>query len=103
VASLPRPRYRSYSWLKDAACLTADPDLFFPPDGERGPSRDARDVMALAVCAACPVLEQCRRHALSARETYGIWGGTTEDERRSFHVRVRRARSHADRAAASSS
>jgi WhiB family redox-sensing transcriptional regulator len=88
--------------LKDAACLTADPDLFFPPDGERGPARDARDVMALAVCAACPVLEQCRRHALSARETYGIWGGTTEDERRSFHVRVRRARSHAERTAASS-
>lgn len=95
--AVPRGRYRAYTWLRDASCLTADPELFFPPDGERGAARDSRDLRALAVCAGCPVLEPCRRHALSARETYGIWGGTTQDERRSQHLRDRRARANADR------
>jgi WhiB family redox-sensing transcriptional regulator len=88
--------------LNRAACLQADPDLFFPPESERGEARKSRDLRALAVCAGCPVLEQCRVYALSARETYGIWGGTTEDERRTWHVRARRARSHADRRGAAS-
>ena len=50
-------------------------------EGERGPARRERDAAAKATCAACPVLEQCRRHALSVREPYGVWGGMTEDER----------------------
>lgn len=37
---------------------------------------------ALAVCAACPVREECLAHALDTNERFGIWGGTTEKERR---------------------
>jgi WhiB family redox-sensing transcriptional regulator len=55
--------------------------MFFHPDGERGPRRRAREIAAKAVCASCPVLAQCRAHALAAQEPYGIWGGLTEDER----------------------
>jgi WhiB family redox-sensing transcriptional regulator len=33
------------------------------------------------VCRRCPVLEQCRLHALSAHEPYGVWGGLSESER----------------------
>jgi WhiB family redox-sensing transcriptional regulator len=59
-----------------------DSRQFFHPDGERGPSRANRAAKAKAVCQRCPVLEQCRRYALSAEEPYGVWGGLTEDERR---------------------
>jgi WhiB family redox-sensing transcriptional regulator len=33
------------------------------------------------VCASCPVIQQCREHALAVQEPYGIWGGLSEDER----------------------
>ena len=39
---------------------------------------------AKAVCAQCPVLALCRDYGLTAgRHEWGIWGGLTEDERRS--------------------
>ena len=41
--------------LPGAACRTADPDLFFGPDGERQAERQARGEKARAVCAGCPV------------------------------------------------
>ena len=37
---------------RSAACLEADPDVFFP-------ETDEELVAALAICAACPVQEQC--------------------------------------------
>jgi WhiB family redox-sensing transcriptional regulator len=55
--------------------------MFFHPDGERGPSRNNRIARAKAVCASCPVIQQCREHALAVQEPYGIWGGLSEDER----------------------
>jgi len=33
------------------------------------------------VCVRCPVLRQCRQHALSVREPYGVWGGLSEEDR----------------------
>ena len=33
---------------------------------------------------SCPVLQQCRSHALAVREPYGVWGGLTERERRAL-------------------
>jgi WhiB family redox-sensing transcriptional regulator len=55
--------------------------MFFHPDGERGPRRKARENAAKTVCGTCPVIAQCRAHALSVQEPYGIWGGLTEEER----------------------
>jgi WhiB family redox-sensing transcriptional regulator len=37
---------------------------------------------AKAICATCPVQPECLRYAIETRQEYGIWGGTTEDERR---------------------
>ncbi|MGL5859419.1 MAG: WhiB family transcriptional regulator [Angustibacter sp.] len=73
---------RTWVWQLDGSCRWADPSVFFHPDGERGPSRVRRDAAAKAICGTCPVLIQCRDHALNAREPYGTWGGLTEDERR---------------------
>ena len=48
-------------WRDKAACLTADPELFFPV-GNTGPAVDQID-KAKAVCARCSVTEQCLQYA----------------------------------------
>jgi WhiB family transcriptional regulator, redox-sensing transcriptional regulator len=67
-------------WWRDAACQTVDPDLFFPVSS-LGPGRD-EVARAKAVCASCPVRRQCLQFALATRQAHGVWGGTTEEERR---------------------
>ncbi len=63
------------AWQKKARCIEVDPEIFFP---ERGGSSKA----ARAVCSLCEVRLQCLRYALVNREQFGIWGGTSERERR---------------------
>jgi WhiB family transcriptional regulator, redox-sensing transcriptional regulator len=72
------------TWQQDAACRDADPDLFFGND-ER--TRQA----ALSYCTNCPVRIECLEQALASRETYGIWGGTDEHERKRLLRQRRRA------------
>jgi WhiB family redox-sensing transcriptional regulator len=38
-------------------------------------------MVAKSLCGTCPVQPECRQHALSVGEPYGVWGGTTESER----------------------
>lgn len=90
LSRLPGPNADLWDWQLGSACRHADPDLFFHPEGERGPTRDAREAAAKAVCATCPVLAQCRAHALRVREPYGVWGGLSEDDRE--HVYAGRGR-----------
>ena len=66
-------------WRADSACRDADLNLFFPA-GVTGPAeRQIRE--AKAICAACPVRKTCLSFAIETNQEYGIWGGTTEDER----------------------
>jgi WhiB family transcriptional regulator, redox-sensing transcriptional regulator len=67
-------------WRDRAACRHADPELFFPISTD-GPSLD-QTRHAKRVCAGCPVRAACLAWALAHPGTSGIWGGTTEDERR---------------------
>jgi WhiB family transcriptional regulator, redox-sensing transcriptional regulator len=69
-------------WRDDAACLHADPDLFFPI-GTTGPALRQVDE-AKRVCLACPVRTPCLEWALGQEILSGIWGGATEDERRAL-------------------
>lgn len=62
------------SWRRGALCAQVDPELFFPDQG--GTARYAK-----AVCQACEIKTRCLHEALAGREE-GIWGGTTESERR---------------------
>jgi len=78
---LPKPVEANWEWQYEGACRSLPTEMFFHPDGERGPRRKAREDAAKAVCASCPVIAQCRAHALAAQEPYGIWGGLTEEER----------------------
>ncbi|MDQ2881193.1 MAG: WhiB family transcriptional regulator [Actinomycetota bacterium] len=79
---LPKPVANEWDWQLQGSCQGLNSSVFFHPDGERGSARSRRADRAKAICLRCPVLEQCRRHALSAREPYGVWGGLTEEERR---------------------
>ena len=78
---LPKPTAAAWDWQLDGACRGMDSVYFFNPDGERGPARERRDINAKMVCSGCPVLMQCRKHALRVREPYGIWGGLSPRER----------------------
>ena len=60
-------------WRDKAACLTADPELFFPV-GNTGPAVDQID-KAKAVCARCTVTEICLQYALETGQDSGVWGG----------------------------
>jgi WhiB family transcriptional regulator, redox-sensing transcriptional regulator len=65
-------------WHFQAACRGADdPEMWFPEMGERHLAR-----MAKAICATCPVIEECLNDALAQRVDFGIWGGKTVTERR---------------------
>lgn len=59
-------------------CRDEDLDLFFPPRGGAGSTDKAK-----AICRGCPLLMPCLDYAL-ARDLYGVWGATTQDERRTY-------------------
>ena len=82
ISQIPAPLIEQWEWRYQGACRTLDTEMFFHPDGERGPSRRNRAAEAKRVCAGCPVVNECRSHSLRAREPYGVWGGLTEEERR---------------------
>lgn len=64
----------------NASCAEVDPELFFP---ERGAvTAGQRGIQsAKSICRTCPYTIECLEWALTHNEM-GIWGGTTERERR---------------------
>ncbi len=83
----------SWGWQDSAACRGEALSLFFGPDGERQPEREIRERKAKAICAQCPVRQECLDYAVSKPEKYGVWGGLNEDERAAERRRrLRRAR-----------
>lgn len=77
-------------WRHDAACLTEDPELFFPI-GNTGPAL-VQIEEAKAVCRRCPVVDTCLKWAIETGQDAGVWGGLSEDERRALKRRTARAR-----------
>ena len=74
-------------WRHRAACLTEDPELFFPV-GNTGPAL-MQIQEAKKVCKRCDVREACLQWALDAGQDHGVWGGLSEDERAEL-VRLRK-------------
>ena len=86
----------SGEWRRLSACRDTDPDLFFPV-GTTGPAIEQID-NAKAVCRECDAQSACLEFALATNQDSGIWGGTSEEERR----KLRRAWVARRRAAAAS-
>ena len=88
LPEVPKPD----QWRHQASCRSVDPDLFFPV-GTTGMALDQIE-SAKAVCTACPVQRPCLEYALATNQDSGVWGGTSEDERRVLRrqwLRQRRA------------
>jgi WhiB family redox-sensing transcriptional regulator len=84
----PRPLLGEESWQRLGSCRLLTPDVFYPEDGGRAGLR-AREAHAKRICRACPVVDDCRNHALSAREAYGVWGAmSAQDRQRVFVARA---------------
>jgi hypothetical protein len=56
------------------------PDLYFPEVGDGMAASIAK--MAKQACGSCEVVKECKMYALTHREEYGIWGGTTPNDRK---------------------
>jgi WhiB family transcriptional regulator, redox-sensing transcriptional regulator len=65
------------SWQDLALCAETDPEAFFVEKG--GSTRPAK-----RVCRSCEVQAECLAYALDHDIKWGIWGGTSEMERRSL-------------------
>jgi WhiB family redox-sensing transcriptional regulator len=80
-------------WRVHSACRDTDPALFFPV-GTTGPALE-QIASAKAVCDACDVKEPCLEFAVGTNQDSGVWGGTSEEERRqirrSLAAKARRA------------
>jgi WhiB family redox-sensing transcriptional regulator len=67
------------AWHRDAACVGTDPEVFFAEGHNRTLYDEAR-----TICAACPVLDDCRLDAdryETASRTFGFVAGETPAER----------------------
>ena len=76
-AALPRLRCMetTTNWMDDGICRNHKPDLFFPSDG-------VGVEVAKRICATCPVVDTCLEFALDNHIDHGVWGGTSERQRR---------------------
>jgi WhiB family transcriptional regulator, redox-sensing transcriptional regulator len=81
--NLPEPAAPAGAdWRSLSACRDTDPELFFPLSSW-GPGQ-VQIASAKAICAHCEVRSDCLRFALSSGQEFGVWGGTSEDERRAL-------------------
>ncbi|TCN46278.1 transcription factor WhiB [Rhodococcus sp. SMB37] len=71
-------------WWAQADCRFFGPSPFFGPDSETPTERLRRENHAKRICAGCSVADECLRYAVDIGEQFGIWGGTSERERRSL-------------------
>jgi len=72
-------------WRRRASCRGLDTDAFFPGRGE--------SLAALkSYCKFCPVVKPCLEYAFRSMEKFGIWGGTSEKERRKVRSLMQRNR-----------
>jgi WhiB family redox-sensing transcriptional regulator len=82
-ATKPREEDRHWHWQEQGICTQTNPDSFHPAEG-------GNNVRAKDVCRhQCPVRADCLCFALDNPVT-GIWGGTSENERRRIKQTIRK-------------
>jgi WhiB family redox-sensing transcriptional regulator len=68
-----------HPWRHRAACTGRNTNYWFP---ETKTANTPAAALAIQICNTCPVTTECLQHAMNTPETFGIWGGTTEQQRR---------------------
>lgn len=71
--------YESAEWIEYAACTRYGAASMFPHEGDEAGIQAAK-----ANCRVCPVLAECLKGALERGEQWGVWGGMTVAERKTF-------------------
>lgn len=66
------PKVSAMDWSDRAACLSEEPELFFPI-GNIGPAL-VQIEEAKAVCSRCPVIDACLSFPLEFGHDAGVWG-----------------------------
>lgn len=66
--------------ITDAACISENPELFFP----EGKNKKEDTYKAKQICATCPIISECLQYAIDNKVVAGVFGGTTEDERKTI-------------------
>lgn len=82
ASHLPVPPRGDLSWRDSARCGGLDPELFFPRKSDEQKE-------TIKFCLGCPVRLECLQYALDVPAAYGIWGGTTQEERHQLRKRRR--------------
>lgn len=77
-------------WRQSSACRDTDPELFFPV-GTTGQAVE-QIANAKAVCGQCLAQSECLQFALDTNQDSGVWGGSSEEERRAMRRLARRQR-----------
>lgn len=75
-------------WADRGSCVDR-PEVFYNDEHDSKGHRRQKEKLATDMCDRCPVLAQCRRYAIEARELYGVWGGLTEMQRHTLAGRQR--------------
>jgi hypothetical protein len=58
------------------------PHIFFPEDSHGlNAQYFAERKLAIEICRRCPLQAMCADYAITAREPFGVWGGTTPQDR----------------------
>ena len=65
------------TWMDQALCAQVDGDLFYADKGDW-----ALTIKAKLVCRRCPVRTACLTYAMTNDENFGVWGGTTPQQRK---------------------
>lgn len=68
--------YEDQDWRKQAACRDMDTNLFFPERAQLVPKE------VKAICASCPVQQDCLDYAIRMSILFGFWGGKNVRQRR---------------------
>lgn len=74
-----------FDWQDGALCSGMDPNIFF--NDEKSLDKHYLGVVR-EICSNCAVSADCLQTALSNDDAFGIWGGTTERERRRMKKRL---------------
>ena len=81
ASNVASPNWHAPDWRDQAACAESTGTKLFFPVGVTGPA-EVQIRQAKAVCGECPVKSECLDFAITTNQEYGIWGGTSEEERR---------------------
>jgi WhiB family redox-sensing transcriptional regulator len=103
-ADVPKPLIENWEWQQEGNCIDLPNEVMFleirKTDTEgrtytrelSGRERSKAIQLAVSYCTGCPVKIQCQRHALSVPEVFGVWGGTTPEQRSRMIARANRTK-----------